>query len=260
MRNNNKKKLSLLDRVLFITGILLIAFGVYNLAVLFLNYKEAQDEYKSLETENIVVKDNDTGEWWYSCVNIDFDALSKINPDIIGWIRFDSLSISYPIMHSDDNLFYLKHTFNKINNDSGSIFMEAGNSSDFLDSHTIIYGHNMRDGSMFGRLKNYKAEDFYNENKYFTIYTPQNTYRYEIFSCKDVSEDSSIYTVGFKANKEFKEFIDQMARSSYYDTGVGLYKKDKVVTLSTCSAVDERFVVHAKRVGEHTQKVIKKSK
>lgn len=179
-------------------------------------------------------------------------AVSKLrsqNDDVVGWIVFDNLDINYPIMQGADNNEYLRHTFSKKYNSAGSIFMESENTPDFEDCHTIIYGHNMKNLSMFGQLKYYKDVGFYDEHQYFTIYTEADVYRYQIFAYYDISATGDIYTIGFEHDEVFGEFVDNMAERSYYDTGVEATELDKVITLSTCTTSDEnRFVVNAKRV------------
>ena len=108
--------------------------------------------------------------------------LRKQNEDVVGWIKFINLDISYPVMQGSTNDEYLRHTWSGMANNSGSIFMESLNTSDFQDSHTIIYGHNMKDGSMFGKLKNYKEEGGYEKAPYFFIYTENVAYAYQIFA------------------------------------------------------------------------------
>jgi len=150
---------------------------------------------------------------------VDFDDLKQINPDIVAWIAFDNIDISYPVVQRD-NSYYLSHTFEGKENVSGCIFMDEKNASDFSDNHTILYGHNMKNGTMFGMLKNYKEQEYLEENRYFTIYTPDAEYRYEISSARTVSVEHSLFT----------------------QTDLG--GEDKVVTLSTCTYSDDlRFVV-----------------
>ncbi len=176
--------------------------------------------------------------------------LKQQNQNVIGWIAFDEEKISYPIMQTQDNQHYLTHTFSEKKNRAGSIFMDAGNTEDFTDHHSIIYGHNMKNGSMFGRLKQYYDEEFYKGNEFFTIYTENQAYRYEIFSAHIIPETDEIYTIWYAPEEraaEYKKFIERMKKNSWYDTGVETTGKDKVVTLSTCTASDEkRFVVHGK--------------
>lgn len=175
-------------------------------------------------------------------------ALKEENDEVIGWITFDNMELSYPIMQGEDNDYYLTHTFSGETNSAGSIFMEAANTPNFEDCHTIIYGHNMKNLSMFGQLKKYKTEEFYEAHQYFTIYTEDHVYRYQIFAYYDIVETGDVYMIGFLPDEEFQEFINQMLRRSYYDTDVEVTAQDKVITLSTCSTEGNRFVVNAKRI------------
>lgn len=173
-------------------------------------------------------------------------ALREENPDMIGWIAFDNLDISYPVMQGSDNDYYLHHTFSGEKNSAGSIFADAINHPDFTDSHTFLYGHNMRNRTMFGSLRNYKDPSFYIGNEYFTVYTGEKVLRYQIFSYYDVSENSDVYTVWYTPDETFEKAVGKMKSNAYYDTGVEVSAEDRIVTLSTCSAKGSRFVIHAK--------------
>ncbi len=175
-------------------------------------------------------------------------ALKSENPETIGWLIFDNGSISYPIMHGADNDYYLHHTFSGRENSSGSIFMEAANTEDFLDYHTIIYGHNMKNGSMFGSLKKFREEGYYEENAFFTVYTLQGVYRYRIFAYYDIPQDGEIYQIYFDDQADYERLQKVMQRRSYKDTGVDVTGADDVLTLTTCSSTGNRFVVNAIRV------------
>lgn len=178
------------------------------------------------------------------------ERLAEENEDVVGWIEFDNVDISYPIMQGEDNDEYLYHTYSKEYNSSGSIFMEALNNPDFQESHTIIYGHNMKNGSMFGKLKKYKTEDFYDMNQYFTIYTADKVMRYQIFAYYDISQYGDVYDIYFDSAEELGQLISNMQKRSYINTKIPVGTADKIVTLSTCSTEDNRFVVNAKRVSE----------
>lgn len=195
--------------------------------------KKESEEYKAPSPERVMAA---------------LKELKAMNDDVAGWISFDNLEISYPVMHCGDNEYYLRRTFSGENNSVGSIYIEGANSPDFEDYHTIVYGHNMRNLSMFGRLKYYVEEDFYKDHQYFTIYTEEHAYRYQIFAFYEIEETGDIYTIGFGPNEEYRKFVDNMKARAYYDTGVGVTEQDKVVTLSTCSSEGKRFVVNAKRV------------
>ena len=168
-------------------------------------------------------------------------------------ILIDNIEVlSYPILYSGDDEKYLRSDIYGNTTTAGCIFLEGACTPDFQDCHTILYGHNMRHLSMFGSLKKFKTENFYEDHQYFTIYTDDMAYRYQVFAYRDVPETDSIYTVGFAPDDVFQKFVDEMTRHSYQDTDVAVSKDDKVMTLSTCSTEGYRFVVHAVRVDEHT--------
>lgn len=246
--------------LLLIAGLAMIGVSVWLLISIFLDYRRSDQVYEEL-AEHYVAVEEDAGDtedtesadgWWYEDVTIYLDELQKINEDIVGWIRFDNIEIiNYPILYSGDNTTYLRTDIYGQSTTAGCIFLEGLNSPDFEDCHTIIYGHNMKNSSMFGMLSQYKTEDFYEGHEYFTIYTGDMAYRYQIFAYRDVPEDDSVYRVGYAPDDAWQELIDQMLRNSYIDAGIAVTKNDKVVTLSTCSSDGERFVVHAVRIDQH---------
>ena len=190
---------------------------------------------------------------WYDMVSVDLESLQEINPDIIGWIYFENEDISYPVLYSGDNDTYLRANYMREYANGGSIFMDGSNEPDFGDRHTLIYGHNMKDLSMFGKLRYYKTnEDYYENHRYFQIVTKEAAYRYEIFACKDIAADSDIYTIYKQDAQGLFEFAkDKLATGSYVSGGIYVAYDDYVITLSTCTENDGRFVVSAVRVDTH---------
>ena len=179
---------------------------------------------------------------------MDFESLQKVNEDIIGWIRVSALGISYPIAQSTDNDYYLHRTFERVDNFAGCIFMEYQNHSDFSDKNTIIYGHNMKNGSMFGTLRKFYEDEVYEKAPYFWIYTPDKIYRYDIFSCAEVAVDSLAYQITFSEEGSFDQFIrDAYSRSVVKGNDIKVTAEDKIVTLSTCTGNEAtRFIVQGK--------------
>lgn len=247
---------------LLVLGLLMVGVSVWLLLDIFLDYKKSDDTYADLvdnyvkiEGEIEAVEDTEvTGsdDWWYQNVSIYLDELQKINPDIVGWIRFDNIDIiNYPILYSGDDTTYLRTDIYGQSTTAGCIFLEGLNQPDFEDYHTIIYGHNMKNSSMFGMLSQYKTEGFYEGHEYFTIYTNEMAYRYEIFAYQDVPETDDVYSIGFAPDDTWQQFIYDMRKGSYIDPDIAVTKNDKVVTLSTCSNEGERFVVHAVRIDQH---------
>ena len=206
-----------------------------------------------LETET-----EDDPNAWYHDIDVDLAGLRNQNEDIVGWIYFeDEESISYPLLYSGDD-YYLRRNYLKEEETAGSIYIDGNNSPDLDDAHTLIYGHNMRNLSMFGKLKFYKTEEDYFENhRYFQLITESGAYRYEIFAYKDVSTlTGGIYTTWKYVDDDFKKFIeDSICQGSYVDADIDIDDETHIVTLSTCSYdSDVRFTVSAVRVDEHEWK------
>lgn len=133
-------------------------------------------------------------------------------------------------------------------NKSGSIFMDYHNQEDFTDRNTIIYGHNMRDGSMFGTLEKYQDPGVYDVSPKFYVYVPGYVYEYHIFSCYVAPVNNAAYTYSFPDVKDYQDFLGVIQANSEYDTGISVSEKDRVITLSTCvnTRKDYRYLVHGR--------------
>ena len=181
---------------------------------------------------------------------IDFAALKAVNEDIIGWLVVEALDISYPIVQSEDNDF--------ICTDHGKdiqlcrlYLSDYMNKPDFSDCHSIVYGHNMKNGSMFGTLKQFRDKDVYSKSMYFWICTPEKNYKYRIFSAHEVQVESEAYTLFSGPDKAFEDYMKKMKDLSEIPVGdVAFDKMDRVVSLSTCTGdTSTRFIVQGKRLG-----------
>lgn len=181
---------------------------------------------------------------------IDFASLKAINEEIVGWIRMDAVdTINYPIVQAIDNNYYLHKTFQDTDNIAGSIFLDCVNKKGFCQRNSIIYGHNMKNGSMFGSLKQYRDKEVFDKSPYFWIYAENRAYKYQIFACAEVDKFGPDYQITFRDREDFEEFIDRAKRQSLYDTGVDVDYTDTIVTLSTCTGNEAtRFIVQGKRV------------
>lgn len=166
--------------------------------------------------------------------SIDWNNLKSINQDIVGWIQIEDTKINYPIL-KDNNLFYLKHSYDKKYNSSGSIF--TTNTNPFEDSETIIYGHNMKNGSMFSLLGKYLNEDFLYAHQHFKIYTSNGNYEATVFSA---------YSIAFETeNSNIKQlYINE--RIKYYQKASkckvsNVEISNKIIKLSTCSYINAKY-------------------
>ncbi|MDO5540186.1 MAG: class B sortase [Eubacteriales bacterium] len=279
MSGNRKKKRTIGDVIsslVIVIAIGVFCFAGFQLVKIYLNYKVGVDEYKGLaryadtakETEGFnedTMVENETmgeGEWGDAVLPgaddnyeemenpIDFESLREINTDVTGWLEVEAIdTINYPIVQGEDNDFYLHRTFSKQDNFAGSIFLDCLNSRNFSNRNNILYGHNMKNGSMFGLLKKFREQETYDESPYFWIYTPNWIYKYEIFSCAEVATYSENYQISFSGAAAFQKYIQDAMRQSLIDTGVDVTLNDTVVTLSTCTGNDAtRFIVQGKRV------------
>ena len=264
MKKKQNKKKTFTDFLL--TFLLVIAIGVflfaaYQLYSIYSEYKKGVDEYNQLEelavSENPNQKQADEEETEEEedtpqpPITVDFEELKKINPDVVGWIYIEGIDVSYPVVQGEDNDEYLHHTYEGTYNFAGSIFLEYTNQGDFSDCNTIIYGHNMKNGSMFGKLKELR-EDAYGKSPYIWILTPEGDYRYEIFSAYVTPVNSDTYTLFKGPDKEFQEYVEAMKENSEIETrDMEVDVKDKVITLSTCTGNEStRYVVQAIRIDE----------
>lgn len=248
--------------------ICLLVFSLWKLASIFMGYHSGEKEYDDLrqyvlsepaDAENTTAANHTeedsenegdaTASTSQRMERIDFASLEEINDEAVGWIEIPGTDISYPMVHTSDNTYYLTHTFKRQENKSGSIFIETSNAPDFSDLHTIIYGHNMKDGSMFAGLKNYEKKTYYEAHPSIYIDLADGTHCYQIFSCHEADITDISYTIGYAADDTYASFLDSLTASSLYDTGVSVGTDDSIITLSTCTNKGEkRFVVHAKKV------------
>lgn len=178
---------------------------------------------------------------------INFQELNAINEEIIGWIRIGALDLSYPVAQAADNDYYLHRTFERVDNFAGCIFLNCDNTRYFTDQNTIIYGHNMKNGSMFGTLKKFEEPGVYEKNPYFWIFTPEFIYQYRIFSCSLVNKIGDPYRTRF-TTEDFQNFINTSMENSMVDnSGIEVTTEDRIVTLSTCTGDDStRLIVQGK--------------
>lgn len=166
---------------------------------------------------------------------INLEALQKVNSDVQGWIAIPGTKLSYPIVQGKDNAYYLKRNWKKEDSISGSIFLESTNSSDFSDFHTLIYGHRMRDGSMFGVLKNYQNPDFWREHPRIYLVFGDGICSYDIFAAYETGVESMVYRLDLEEKGMEKEFFQFCRESSVFDADVTPEPGAGILTLSTCT-------------------------
>ena len=200
--------------------------------------KNLEDKIKENKLENI-----DEG---IDSIKIDFEALKQINSDIVGWIYLENTPINYPVVQSNDNDYYLRRLVDGTYNRAGTLFMDYRNDKNMNDWNTIIYGHNMKNNTMFGPIIGYKNQSYYDEHKKIYYFTESQNYVIEPFA--GYIEDANSIIYNFSINNEKDQIIKKAKLQSTFKSEVKINDNDKFVTLLTCSYEyeDARYVLLGK--------------
>ncbi len=200
------------------------------------------------ETEKPLPPDPDADE----LAELNLDALRLFNEDVIGWIRIPGTELNYPLLQGDDNEYYLRRTWKKTYSVMGCIFMDYRNDTDLSDFNTIIYGHRMRDNTMFGELKHYKQQAYRDDAPYVYLLDDEGTHKYEIFAAYEAAVESKLYKPGLPKEEDRQEVLDTAATMSRWDAGIEPTTDDKILTLVTCTGLgyQSRWIVQAVLVEE----------
>lgn len=243
----SKKIIIVLKFLILIILFVIAGFSFYK----FFSIQEDRKEQKE-EQEKIIdiskIKDDKSEE---RINDINFDELSKINSDIVGWLTIEGTNINYPIVQTDNNTYYLKHSFEKKYSNYGAIYMDAIVDKEFNSLNTFIYGHNTSNETMFGELRKFMKQSFYDEYKNIFIYTKDKNFKLEIFSVHIDRASSKSYQMNFTTMDLYKEYIDLMKSYSVIKSNVEVnYETDRIVTLYSCShergnSKLDRYFVHA---------------
>lgn len=197
---------------------------------------QIETETQPEETEELQEEENLVA---FAREDIDFTALQKRNPDIYAWIEVPGTLIDYPIVqHPDDNTYYLNYNIDGQKTTAASIYTEDYNSKDFNDHHTVIYGHNMKNDSMFGSLHSYHDADFFEENRDIIIYMPEETRVYKIFAAYTYDNRHLLHSFYCEEPESFQNYLDEIFAikdfDAHIDTDMEVTGDDYVITLSTC--------------------------
>lgn len=191
-----------------------------------------KEELKVNKTDGTIkqpIKQNGNSAYKASMI-IDHKKMLDKNSDYACWINIPDTDISYPVVMPEDNDFYVRRTFEKKYAVSGTLFIDAFSEKKLDQDNLIIYGHNMKNGSMFGTLKKFKDKDYFDKHQYIEIYTPDEIRVYQIFSVRDVSSD--IDTLNYALdNFDKKEYIEKAINESVQSRNV---KEGQIITLYTC--------------------------
>lgn len=179
-------------------------------------------------------------------IAVDFQGLKAVNEDVCGWIYCEGTPIDYPVVQGEDNALYLRHNYEGSYNTAGSIFVEAGNRPDFADSNTIIYGHHMKNGSMFACLDHWADQAFYEAHPIMWLLTPEQDYKIVLFSGYTTSATSDTYTIFEGPGGELDDYLARCSEQSDFRAEVEPDGEGRYVLLSTCAYVfdNARYVLH----------------
>lgn len=264
-----------------IPGILLITFIVFGILFLidFHEYRVASRAYKELDShieekgvataksvappvsrQMLSNQDESMAEpveeemvFDYPDLDIDFAALEQVNPDFVGILYIPALDLRYPVVHSKDNQEYLKKTYDGIPNSAGAIFLDYLANADMEDKNTFIFGHNMRNQSMFGSLKRFvNEEELAATDPYVYFYTSDCVRKYEIFAYYFSYVGSDAYQ-NFTGEEGYDEYVRKaMENTLFLNQEVDLSVRPNILSLSTCSGGDHvrRLLIHSALIGK----------
>lgn len=272
MVNNSKQKKENKDNIVLILAIILLIF------ILFLIYKiggylidEISSAFYSKELQEtvLIIDTEDTESISLDSVSdteifteekqekqeepkkkitipaaVDFESLHKVSKDAVAWIYDPGMVINYPIAQAADNDYYLRRNLSGEASNSGTLFMDYRNKGDFSDWNTLIYGHNMKSGTMFSSLLDYRMPGYYEEHPVMYLYVPGKRYKLELIVAYTTDVNDAIYQ--FPSTEEERQAaLDHAYRLSNFESGIRPDKEDRLVTLSTCSYAydDARYVV-----------------
>ena len=179
---------------------------------------------------------------------VDFAGLQEKNPDVVAWIQIPALEgVDYPVVMGEDNAYYVSHNWQKEESEEGAIFLDFRNQPDFSQPHNILYGHCMKDGTMFQPLGQWEKESFLRGNdKSVLLYLPDEVRVYEIIGSERVNAlDSRVYKTDYTAGEEWADAIGETLRHLWYTTDTAYDGDSEILTLSTCMGGDQRLTVHA---------------
>lgn len=240
-----KKKSKILITLIQIVLIAVIIFSGIKIIEWIKSNKKNKDIMSEIKENVVINNEMDSNNEEYK---IDFAKLKQKNSDAIAWIKVNGTDIDFPVVKGTDNSYYLTHNFDKEKNKAGWIFADYRNKFDGTDKNIIIYGHNMKNGSMFASLKDVIKEEWYNNenNKYIALITENENCKYQVFSVYQIETEEYYLQTNIS---NFKEFVEEIKGRSKKDFNVDIKETDSILTLSTCADNTKyRVVLHAVKV------------
>ena len=254
-RSRRKRMLYIQYAVIGILAVI-VAVAIWQIASQILEYRQASQEYDNLSSlfeaipESGEEEEASAEESLYPALSIDFDALREINSEFVGILHIPALDLTYPVAQASNNTDYLTKTFEGTTNSSGCIYLDAYSSADFIDWNTFIYGHNMKNQTMFGSLKLFlQDEELANEDPYIYIYQEDQVLIYRIFAYYTIEVDDDVYNFFYDEDAYDAYVSDAFVHSQYAlyedDPDIDWSARPNLLTLSTCYGSDHthNFIV-----------------
>lgn len=227
--------------ILLVIFLGIFLYSGYRLFSVFSEYREGRAEYKKTSEQFVTKKDTESTEGAgdepeTAPIEVDFDSLLAQNPDVAGWIYCPDTVVDYPVMHGEDNDLYLHHMVNKQYNFAGCIFEDCRNARGQTDPATILYGHHMKDGSMFAMLHKYTDQEYYDEHPTMWYLTPTQNYRLNLIAGYVAGERDRVYEL-FETPQEMQEYLAEVLEKSTFDAQKKyvLNTVNNIIVLSTCA-------------------------
>lgn len=213
-------------------------------------YRKSDNAYHSLREQLVWTQSGSGLSQSAQGSRLDFAPLLEQNPDTVGWLSIPGLDLSLPVTRNADSTYYLRRGFDGAFSNNGCLFRPSWDAGGWADSLChVIHGHNIYNGAMFGKLDQFRNEEFLAENPSFVLYTPEGDFRCTIFSVHDAVANDASYALEFEPGEEYDAFLEYLKALSLWDTGVEVPSGSRILTLSTCrssyASNNQRFVVHA---------------
>lgn len=223
-----------MKKVINILLLIAIIFSLYKVVTKINDYNKSKNTYEKIQD----VKSNSK----------DFSKeLMKINEDYKMWIEVPNTNINYPVVQGKDNNFYLNHDFNNKESSSGAIFIDYKNDI-YKGKNIVIYGHNMKNKSMFQNLMKFKDEEFWKNNNKIILTIDEKAYEYEIFSAYVNDANNVEFKFDFRNDDEYLKYLNEIKEKSIFSRDIDILSNERIVTLSTCSYenYDDRMIIHGR--------------
>ncbi|MBS4210033.1 class B sortase [Bacillus sp. FJAT-50079] len=245
--SNKRKKNKSFQHLTTIICLCIFCFSLYQLTKIYFEYRgnsQALAEIQEIYLPETEMQEQNKEQ----VVRQSFQPLLEINQEIVGWITIDQTKIDYPILQAENNEYYLDRNYRHEKTRAGSLFMDYRNDVQGSDKHTIIYGHRMKDGSMFGQISKFLDQSFLDEHPSFYFDTLYEGYEAEIFSVYETTTDFYYIETDFSDDQVYQSFIDEIKNRSVVQTNIDVGMDDQIITLSTCDnwRSNGRLVMHAK--------------